>query len=322
MCAEEREKMKTQTFLIGLLVLVVAVVAACAPVPTPTPVPTPVPTALPTAVPQSAIDPIAVAKAYVDTANSGDLDKALAFYADDAIANTGVGLFIGKAQISKWLANDIKTTKATPVDWKMQGALVVNAGTVTLDRFTKIGITAVNYRNDYLIDKNGKIRYFGPVVTLTPDQQQKMRDAQAGAPPTPTPSVNPIDVAKAYLDAANSGDFDKAYAFYADDSGAFVMNGSLLLTSKQQIGDRWLKDDVKTTRATVTNWQANGNSVIATGTVSLDRFKKMGIDSVVYVAQYVIENGKIRFFYPTLQFTPDQAAKVQAAQQAQGAPTK
>jgi ketosteroid isomerase-like protein len=315
-------KVKTQKFLIGLLVLIVAVVAACAPAPAPTPVPTAKPTVPSVASSASATDLIAVANAYVDTANSGDLDKALAFYADDAIANTGVGLFIGKVQIGKWLANDIKTTKATPVDWKMQGALVVSTGSVALDRFTKIGITAVNYRSDYLIDKNGKIRYFGPIVTLTPDQQQKMRDAQASAPPAPTPSMNPIDVAKAYVDAANSGDFDKAYAFYADDSGAFVMNGSLLLTSKQQIGDLWLKDDVKTTRATAKDWQMNGNSVIATGTVSLDRFKKMGIDSVVYVAQYVIENGKIRFFYPTLQFTPDQAAKVQAAQQAQGAPTK
>ena len=45
------------------------------------------------------------------------------------------------------------------------------------------------------------------------------------------------------------GRFVKTYAFYADDSGALVMIGALLLTSKQQIGNQWLKDGVKTTRA-------------------------------------------------------------------------
>lgn len=133
--------------------------------------------------------------------------------------------------------------------------------------------------------------------------------------------MDPITIVKAYVEAANAGDFDKASAFYADDSGAFMMNGSLLLTNRQQIADLWLKDDVKTTRATPRDWQANGNLVITSGTVSLDRFKKLGIDAVEYRAQYVVENGKIRFFYPTLQFTPEQLVKVQAAQQPQATPT-
>lgn len=320
--------MKTTMVLIGLFVVLVAGTVGCASVPTPTAVPPttlPTPTAKPTAMPaptQAALDPLAVAKAYVETANAGDFDKALAFYADDAIAHTGAGLFIGKAQIAKWLANDVKTTRANPRDWKMQGALVINTGTVTLERFTKAGIASVEYRNEYLVDKNGRIRFFGPVVTLTPEQQQKMREAQAGAPPAPVPSVNPIDVVKAYVEAANSGDFDKAYAFFADDSGAFVMNGALLLTNKQQIADLWLTEDVKTTRATPKDWQVNGNLVISTGTVSLDRFKKIGVDPVEYRSQYVVESGKIRFFYPTLQFTPEQLTKVQAAQQAQPVPTR
>ncbi len=308
--------MNTKNKLIGLLALLSVVVTACAPASVSAPQAPAAQAAAPTqvAVPAQAIDPIAVAKAYVDAANSGDFDKALAFYADDAIANTGVGLFIGKAQIGKWLANDVKTTRATPSDWKRQGALVVNTGTVSLDRFTKAGIDAVQYRSEYLVDKNGKIRYFGPTVMLTPDQQQKMRAAQAGAPAAPTPSANPVDVVKAYVEAANSGDFEKALSFYADDSGALVMNGALLLSGKNQISD-WLKTDVQTTRATPADWQANGNVVINTGTVSLDRLKKLGIDSVQYRAQYVVDNGKIRFFYPSLQFTPDQLAKIQATPQ-------
>jgi hypothetical protein len=76
------------------------------------------------------------------------------------------------------------------------------------------------------------------------------------------------------------------------DSGALVMNGTLLLSGKNQISD-WLKTDVQTTRATPADWQANGNMVITTGSVSLDRLKKLGIDSVQYRAQYIIDNGKI-----------------------------
>jgi ketosteroid isomerase-like protein len=306
--------MNTKNILTSLLVAlcVSVVMTACASAPTPTPVPTAVPTAKPTVPPQAAIDPTAIAKAYVEAANTGDLNQALAFYADDAIANTPIGVFIGKTQIAKWLANDVKTTRANPREWKMQGALVVNTGTVSLERFTKAGIAAVEYRNEYLIDKGGKIRFFAPVVTLTPEQQQKMREASAGAPPAPVPAVNPLDVVKAYVEAANAGDFAKAFAFFADDSGALVMNGALLLSGKSQIAD-WLTEDVKTTRATPKDWQVNGNLVITTGTVSLERFKKLGIDAVEYRAHYVVENGKIRFFYPALQFTPEQLTKVQAA---------
>lgn len=150
---------------------------------------------------------------------------------------------------------------------------------------------------------------------------QTCAPAPTPAPPVPA-AIDPIAVAQAHVDTANSGDFGKTYACYADDSGALVMIGALLLTSKQQIGNQWLKDDVKATRATIQDVRMNGDVVIATGTVSPDRFKKLKINSVAYSAQYVIENGKIRFFYPTLQFTPDRAAKVQAAQQSQAAPTR
>ena len=107
--------MNTQNILVVLLVLVVGAFVACAPTPTPTSILTPVPAAKPTTQPttqsQSSVDPIAVAKSYIETVNSGNFDKALAFYADDAISNTPIGLFIDKAQIAKWLENDVKTTK-------------------------------------------------------------------------------------------------------------------------------------------------------------------------------------------------------------------
>ncbi|GIW29355.1 MAG: hypothetical protein KatS3mg070_2718 [Meiothermus sp.] len=295
--------MKTSSIQNSILGLLVIGMIGCVPTQT-------------TAQQPAAPDPIAVAQQYIQVLNAGNLDRALAFYADDAIVHTPVGLFIGRAQIARWLASENQSTRVTPRDWKMQGALVVSTGTVLLERFVKAGVGAVEFRTEYLVDRSGKIRFFGPVLTLTPEQQQKMREAQAGAPPAPAPSVNPIEVVKAYHETANTGDFEKTFAFFADDSGAFVMNGTLLLSGKKQIADLWLREDVKTTRVMPREYQANGNLVISMGMVSLERFRRIGVDPIAYRAQFVVENGKIRFFYPTLQFTPEQLEKIQAAQQA------
>ncbi len=163
--------------------------------------------------------------------------------------------------------------------------------------------------------EGGKIRFFAPTVQLTPDQQAKMKALQANAPAVPSTPINPEDVVQAYVEAANSGDFEKTISFYADDAAALVMNNTLLLSDKDQISD-WLKNDVQTTRATPQGWQVNGNVVINTGMVSLARFTKLGIGQVQYQSIYVVENGKIRFFRPTVILTPEQKAALQGVQPA------
>ena len=291
--------------------LLAACGAAAAPTPAPKATDTPRPAPAPTTAPApSAVDPIAVVKAYVETANSGNYEKALAFFADDAVATLPIGLQVGKAQIGKWLTEDVKTTRATSRDVKIDGPLVVNTGSVTLARFKAAGIESVEYRNEYVITKDGKIRFFGPVVTLTPEQGKTMQ-AAGGPPPAPA-MVNPIEVAKAYVEAANGGSYDKALAFYADDAAALVMNGALLNSGKEQIG-AWLREDVKTTRAQYKDWQMSGNTVVGVGTVSLDRFAKLGFDQVQFRAEFIVVNGKLRFFRPLAILTPEQAATVQAA---------
>ncbi len=303
----------TRMFVVYGFAMSVALLAACGAASAPTPAPkatdAPRPSPAPTSQPP-AVDPIAVVKAYVETANSGNYEKALAFYADDAVANLPIGLQVGKAQIAKWLAEDVKTTRATPRDIKIDGPLVVNTGSVSLARFKAAGIESVEYRNEYVITRDGKIRFFGPVVTLTPEQGKTMQ--AAGGPPPAQAMVNPVEVAKAYVEAANSGSYDKAVAYYADDAAALVMNGALLNSGKEQIG-AWLREDVKTTRAQYKDWQMNGSTVVGVGTVSLDRFAKLGFDQVQFRAEFVIENGKLRFFRPLAILTPEQAAKVQAA---------
>jgi ketosteroid isomerase-like protein len=181
-----------------------------------------------------------------------------------------------------------------------------------LKRFQQAGIGEVSFLAEYLVEQ-GKIRFFAPTVTLTPEQQEKMKAAQANATPAAPPAVNPIDVAKAYVETANSGDFDKALSFYADSSAILVVNGTVLLSGKAQIA-KWLKTDFQTTRATPDNWNAVGNAVVSTGMVSLERFKKLGVDPVQYRALYIVENGQIRFFRPFAILTPEQQAIVRAAQ--------
>ena len=313
--------MKTRTLVISIVLLVPVILAACTPG-SPAAVfqdqPPAAATALaPNSTPggqamPSSKDAINVVKAYMDTANTGDFDKTLAFYADDAVVYNPLGVFVGKDEISQWLTDDVKTTRVTPTDVQLKGPMVVVTGTVSLDRFQKAGIGDVAFTADYMV-ANGKIRFFSPIVQLTSDQQTKMKAAQAKAPAAPTPAANPEDVSRSYVDAANSGNFDQAIAFYADDAAALVMNNTLLLSGKDQIAG-WLKNDVQSTRATPQDWQVNGNVVTNTGTVSLARFTQLGINQVQYQAVYVVENGKIRFFWPTVMLTPDQQAIVQAAQ--------
>lgn len=250
---------------------------------------------------------IAVVKANIAAINEGNFEKAFAFYTEDSIVFNPLGLFVGKAEISKWLTIDINS-KVMPVDFKMENTLVVSTGTIALGRLAKMGIGEVKYRAEYLV-KGDKILFFAPTVTLTPEQQEKMKVAQAAMPPPPTATVNPVEVAKGYVEAINKGEFEKAIAFFGESSAAFVANSTLLLSNRKQVAD-WLKEEIKTTRATSTAWEAMGNVVINTGTVTLDQFKRLGIDPVQYRALYVVENGKIRFFRPAVILTPEQQAKM------------
>jgi ketosteroid isomerase-like protein len=301
--------------------MIAALVSACSPaVSAPTPVPAPTLTvalATPTSVPPSptpaAAKPAAPAAgvadvpiAYMAAANSGSLDAALAFYADNAVVRNPLGLFIGKQQIGDWLKVDVQTTRANPGGYQVSGNTVVVTGTVSLDRFMKMGVDPVAFRSDYVIE-DGKIKFFSPTTLLTPEQQEKVMKA---SPPPPAPAAGLTDVPKAYIAAANSGNLDTALAFYADN--AVVRNPLGLFIGKQQIGD-WLKIDVQTTRSNPGGYQVNGNAVVVTGTVSLDRFMKMGVDPVAFRSDYIIEDGKIKFFSPTVLLTPEQQAKIAAA---------
>jgi ketosteroid isomerase-like protein len=268
----------------------------------------------PAGVSAQAVDPVEVVRNYIATANTGDFDKTFAFYAEGAVVKNAVGLFVGRDAIGDWLRQDVQTTRATPDKFQVvNGSTVINTGMVSLARFEQLGLGQTQYRAEYIIEGD-KIKYFSPSPILSPEQQEKLR---AATPVIAPPAIDPIEVVRNYIATANTGDFDKTFAFYAE--GAVVRNAVGLFVGRDAIGD-WLRQDVQTTRATPQEFQVlNGSTVINTGMVSLARFEQLGLGQTQYRAEYIIEGDKIKYFSPSPILTPEQQAKLQAAAQP-GAP--
>jgi LPXTG-motif cell wall-anchored protein len=123
-----------------------------------------------------------------------------------------------------------------------------------------------------------------------------------------------VEVVKNYITTANTGDFEQTFAFYAE--GAVIKTLLGLFVGKTEIGGL-LRQDVQTTRATPRDFQVinGGTTVISTGTVSLARFKAIGIDQVEYRSEYLIDGDKIKYFSPTVILTPEQQEQVRAGAQ-------
>jgi ketosteroid isomerase-like protein len=251
---------------------------------------------------------LSAASGYVDAANAGDYETAVALFADDAVVSTPIGMFVGKEAVSNWLAENVKDHHAESEEWHMEGPFLVNTGLVTLERFEQAGAGPVKYRSEYRINPDGKILWFAPRVMLSPEQQDIVRAAADSPPPS---LEEDIAIAKSYVETVNTGDFDSALAFFADD--AVVSNPLGLFVGKEAVA-QWLAEDVKTTRAEHSEWIAYPPFVAGIGEVLLDRFEKMGIGKVNSIAEFQIEDGKIVLFHPRVMLTPEQARIVQEAQ--------
>lgn len=124
----------------------------------------------------------------------------------------------------------------------------------------------------------------------------------------------PDAIVKSYIETANSGDFDKTFAFYADDA-VVKLNDGRTFTGREEIG-KWLQEDVKGTRSAPKDFNVSGDVVTVHGMVTLARFEPLGINPIAYELTVVVKNGKIALFIPKLLLTPEQQAKI-----AEAAPT-
>ena len=130
-------------------------------------------------------------------------------------------------------------------------------------------------------------------------------------------ATSPDAIVKSYIETANTGDFDKTFAFYADDAVVQLPDGRTF-TGKEEIA-KWLQVDVKSTRSDPRDFSVSGDTVTVYGTVTLARFEPLGINPIEYEMTVVVKNDKITSFMPKLKFTPEQQAKI--AEAAQAAPT-
>jgi ketosteroid isomerase-like protein len=130
-----------------------------------------------------------------------------------------------------------------------------------------------------------------------------------------SPAASPDMIVKSYVESANSGDFDKTFAFYADDA-VVKLNDGRVFTGKEEIA-KWLQEDVKTTRSAPKDFSVSGDVVTVHGMVTLARFEPLGINPLAYDLTVVVKDGKIALFIPKLLLTPEQQAKIaEAAAQA------
>ena len=131
-------------------------------------------------------------------------------------------------------------------------------------------------------------------------------------------ATSPDTIVKSYIETANTGDFDQAFAFYADDA-VVKLNDGRTFTGKEEIG-KWLQEDVKSTRSNPKDFSVSGDVVTVHGVVTLARFEPLGINPLAYDLTVVVKDGKIALFIPKLLLTPEQQAKIAAAA-AQATPT-
>jgi ketosteroid isomerase-like protein len=131
-------------------------------------------------------------------------------------------------------------------------------------------------------------------------------------------ATSPDTIVKSYIETANTGDFDQAFAFYADDA-VVKLNDGRTFTGKEEVG-KWLHEDVKSTRSNPKDFSVSGDVVTVHGVVTLARFEPLGINPLAYDLTVVVKDGKIALFIPKLLLTPEQQAKIAAAA-AQATPT-
>ena len=125
--------------------------------------------------------------------------------------------------------------------------------------------------------------------------------------------TDPEAIVKSYIEAANTGDFDKTFAFYAGNA-VVKLNDGRTFAGKEEIR-KWLREDVQRTQSVPKDFSVSGDVVTVHGMVTLARFEPLGINPIAYDLTVVVRSGRIALFMPKLLFTPEQQAKIATAAQ-------
>ena len=218
--------MKAKLFHVSAIVLVLVTLAACA---APAAAP-PTPTLAPPA------DAALVIKALVDALNAGDVEAAVAFYADDALRTQQPppagqsGVWTGKEQVRGFVKGLVADHfKVELSNLKAAGDKITYTCTFSTDTYRKLGVAPLVAVEEAMLEK-GKIK--SQTVTVTPESVAKIQAALAAAQakaatPTPTPpsaaAIKPIQIPQASI---RVGNLDRTYLYYIPAN--FPRNAPLL----------------------------------------------------------------------------------------------
>jgi len=256
--------------------------------------------ALPMAVYAQGTDPISVVIALDEANNAHDIDAALALFADDAVAyfpGQTPDVYTGKEGIRTWLQTDYANNiHVESRNFKIVGDKVTFITTISVDSLRKMGIDSIESASEAVV-QGGKIKSF--TVNLTPESLATLEGAS---------------VVLAFDEANNAHDINAALAVLADDAVVYFPGQPPpnVLTGKEQIRE-WLELDNYADNVHVEsrNFKIVGDKVTFITTISVDSWRKMGIDSLESASEAVVQGGKIKSF--TVNLTPESLEKLKAA---------
>ena len=117
-----------------------------------------------------ACDPVAVVKAFDAACNTGDIEHAMAFFADDAVVKVPVEprVHTGVQQIRAWLQPQLGGFQVAPRNHRVAGDTVTWEITVTGELVRQVGSSAIEETAEAIV-RDGKITFFElTIVGLKP----------------------------------------------------------------------------------------------------------------------------------------------------------
>jgi ketosteroid isomerase-like protein len=245
--------------------------------------------------------------------NAGDVNAAMACFADDAVVKLVPALppgspdtYSGAEAIGAWFESLVAGNFEIDVEvLDVDGDTVTTRTSTWMDATREMGVAPLVATETYTI-RDGKIRGFTWAIS-----EESMASVQAAmAPPSPQ------EVLAEMAAALNRGDVDAAVAFFTEDAVVKLVPalppGSPDTYSGAEEIRGWFEELVAGNfEIDVEVLDVEGDTVTTRTSTWMDATREMGVAPLVGTETYTIRDGKIRGF--TWAISDESMAKVQAA---------
>lgn len=125
-------------------------------------------------------DPMAVVQAFNEATNSGDIDRVVAFFTDDAVLTAhpstppDPGIYTGKQEIRAWLEPQMQNFHVDSRNMQVNGDTVTWDVTASGDMFRHMGIDSFDVQ---ALAKVRDDKISGFTITQTPETVSKFQKA-------------------------------------------------------------------------------------------------------------------------------------------------